>query len=194
MAIVTQESIEQGQRILETRIKKGLKQEQLSSLSGISVTYISRIEKGHVNVSKRTLIAMSKALECSLEYLEKGYEQQPTNNDISYGKTTYSSNASSDKVKRFRKSEPLMKEKDFNKYRKEIRETLDDILYLYCDDDMVKAIHRIVDKLNEYSFAREQMEQMSVGGQAIYHDRCLKYIGDITSELEYQIDQYLQEE
>ena len=193
MAIVSKESIEQGQRILETRIKKGLKQEQLSSLSGISVTYISRIEKGHVNVSKRTLIAMANALECSLEYLEKGYEQQTSYDDVvSYSKIVSSS--SNDKVKRFRKSEPTMKDKEFAKYRKEIRETLDDMLYQYCDDDMVKAIHRIVDKLNEYSFTREQMEKMSVESQAIYHDRCLKYIGDITNELEYQIDQYLQED
>lgn len=180
-------NLEQGKRILELRTRKGLTQEELSKITKISVPYISRIEKGKVNVTMKTLIEMSKALDCSIQYLENGYEQSPTKETISES----SSNVS--QVKRIRKSEPFMKDKDFAKYRKDIREAIDDIIY-NCDDEMIKSLKTIIEKISDYSFTRNSMEQMDNEHKEMYHDRCLKYIEDISNELEYQIAHFLPED
>lgn len=182
-------NLEQGKRILELRTRKGLTQEELSKITKISVPYISRIEKGKVNVTMKTLIEMSKALDCSIQFLEQGCEQPIIEKETS----SNDSFINNETVKRTRKSEPYMKDKDFAKYRKEIRDALDDILY-NCDDDMIKALKIIVEKISDYSFSRNSMEQMDNEHREIYHDRCLKYIEDISNELEYQIAHFLPED
>lgn len=180
--------LEQGKRILEMRTRKGLTQEDLSKITNISVPYISRIEKGKVNITMNTLIKMSKAFDCSIEYLENGVASSPI-------KTEDNSTISSNKalIKRIRKSEPFMKDKDFSKYRKDIRDSLDDILY-NSDSDMIKSLKTIVEKISDYSFTRNSMEQCDVESKEIYHDRCMKYVQDIYNELEYQIAHFLPED
>lgn len=180
-------TLEQAKRILELRTRKGLTQEELSKMTNISVPYISRIEKGKVNITMKTLIEMSKALDCSIQYLEDGYEQP------SIKETTSDSSSNVSQVKRVRKSEPYMKDKDFAKYRKDIRESIDDIIY-NCDGDMIRSLKTIIEKISDYSFTRNSMEQMDIESVAMHYDRCLKYIEDISSELEYQVAHFLPEE
>lgn len=180
--------LEQGKRILEMRTRKGLTQEDLSKITNISVPYISRIEKGKVTITMKTLIEMSKALDCSIDYLENG----GTSSFVE--KEDYSSSSSAQTlIKRIRKSEPHMKDKDFSKYRKDIRDALDDVLY-NSDEDLIKSLKTIIEKISDYSFTRNSMEQCDVESKEIYHDRCMKYVQDIYDELEYQIAHFLPED
>jgi transcriptional regulator with XRE-family HTH domain len=51
-------------KVKEIRIKKGLSQEELANKSNISRYLISKIENGEdVNLTKNTMISISKALE-----------------------------------------------------------------------------------------------------------------------------------
>lgn len=179
-------TIEQSKRILELRIKKGLTQEELSKLTNISVPYISRIEKGHVNITMKTFIAMSKALDCSIEFLENGYNES----EPSFSQDTSSTTKD---ISRTRKSSNQMKEKDFAKYRRDTRDALDDIIY-NCDVDMIKSLKTIMQKISDYSFTRNSLENIDRENQVLLYDRCLKYIDDIDDELRYLIAHYEIEE
>lgn len=187
MGEVSKKSIEQGKRILALRIEKGLLQEELSKLSGISVPYISRLEKGHVNVTQKTLNAMSKALDVSIEYLENGFEKTLPHSieKDEYELISYDTQGKPS-FKRIRKSEPHMKDKDFARYRKDIQNSIDDILY-NSDNDMIISLKVIIEKISDYVFARNTMEHMLDSSKQLTYDRCMKYIEDIYNELEYQI-------
>lgn len=51
-----------GQRIKAVRLKRGLTQEQLVELTGISNSHISNIETGHTKIGLPTLIIIANAL------------------------------------------------------------------------------------------------------------------------------------
>ena len=57
-------------RLAETRKAKGLTQEQLAALTGISRPYISRIESGkQIVYSNRTMESLAKALGEPIEHI-----------------------------------------------------------------------------------------------------------------------------
>jgi transcriptional regulator with XRE-family HTH domain len=58
---------ESVKRIKELRIRKGLSQEKLAELSGLSVRTIQRIENGETEARGESLIRLSKSLEVSTE-------------------------------------------------------------------------------------------------------------------------------
>jgi len=86
-----------------------------------------------------------------------------------------------------------MKEKDFAKYRGDTRDALDDIIY-NCDVDMIKSLKTIMQKISDYSFTRNSLENIDRENQVLLYDRCLKYIEDIDDELRYLIAHYEIEE
>lgn len=184
MSEVTQKSIEQGKRIFALRIEKGLSQEDLHNKSGISVPYISRIEKGRVNVTYRTLNTMAKALDCSLSYLENGYEEN-TSNQTSLEDTreivTYDNTTNSNDVVLALKCS--MKKKEFMKLRKSIRDNIDEILYT-SNDDVIKTLSYVIEKFNEYSFLMNTIETQDEETQNVYLKRCEKYASDIKEEMQ----------
>jgi len=58
-----------GRRIKEERKKKGMTQEKLAELSGISNNFISYIESGNKNASLKTIKKIADALEITLSDL-----------------------------------------------------------------------------------------------------------------------------
>ncbi len=58
-------SIEFGRRMKEIREGKGLKQKHISIITGISESYLSRIEQGKVNIKLETMARIISYLECS---------------------------------------------------------------------------------------------------------------------------------
>lgn len=54
-----------GQRIREIRLHRELTQEKLGELTGVSYSYIGRIERGQKNISLLTLEKIATALEIS---------------------------------------------------------------------------------------------------------------------------------
>ena len=56
-----------GSKIKELRVLKGLTQEELADLTGLSVRTIQRIESGDVDPRTYTLTALAEALEVDLE-------------------------------------------------------------------------------------------------------------------------------
>lgn len=58
-----------GKRICQARKTKQLTQEDLSDLSGLSVSAISRIETGRNSTSLKTLVQLCNVLDVSLNYL-----------------------------------------------------------------------------------------------------------------------------
>lgn len=61
-----------GHRIKECRKKKALTQEQIAEVLDISVSFISRIERGSVKVSLETLARIANVLEVSPCYFIDG--------------------------------------------------------------------------------------------------------------------------
>ena len=58
-----------GNRISQARNLKNLTQENLSELTGLSVSAISRIETGHNSTSLKTLSKICNVLDVSLDYI-----------------------------------------------------------------------------------------------------------------------------
>lgn len=69
------EEKEIGERIKKARKLKNLTQKQLSDISKIDVTSISRYENGNQFPNLDTIIKISVGLECSLDYLVFGDEK-----------------------------------------------------------------------------------------------------------------------
>ncbi len=61
-----------GQRLRETRLKRGLAQERLAELAGLDRTYISKIEKGERNISLVTAARLARALGVDMKELLAG--------------------------------------------------------------------------------------------------------------------------
>ena len=62
-----------GQRIRNLRKEKGLSQEQLAELIGISLSFMGHIERGTRTASVETLARISKALEMDMHYIVFGH-------------------------------------------------------------------------------------------------------------------------
>ncbi len=58
-----------GQRIRKIRKAKGYSQEQLSEMTGISVTHMSHIETGNTKLSLEVFFNIVNALECTADEL-----------------------------------------------------------------------------------------------------------------------------
>ena len=58
-----------GARIREARLNKGLSQEKLSSLINVSPRYLSNIERATSTVALKTLIAIAKELDTTVDSL-----------------------------------------------------------------------------------------------------------------------------
>lgn len=64
-------NVEIGQRIRELRKRRSLKQKVLASYLGMSVSNLSRIERGKKSITIEELCMLSKGLNTSVEYLLK---------------------------------------------------------------------------------------------------------------------------
>ncbi|MBI4446620.1 MAG: helix-turn-helix transcriptional regulator [Acidobacteria bacterium] len=51
-----------GKKILQARLRSQLTQQQVSEMSGLAVSYLSRVENGRITPSLRTLNRISRAL------------------------------------------------------------------------------------------------------------------------------------
>ncbi|MEQ9467430.1 MAG: helix-turn-helix transcriptional regulator [Ekhidna sp.] len=58
-----------GERVRFLRSQKGISQEKLANLSGITISQVSRIERGEVNTTISTLEVLSKSLNIPLPEL-----------------------------------------------------------------------------------------------------------------------------
>ena len=61
-----------AQRLVAVRKDAGLSQRALAAKSGVSFSYISRIEQGQRTASLETIRQLAEALEISPHYLETG--------------------------------------------------------------------------------------------------------------------------
>ena len=60
-----------GRRIAQIRTEKGLLQEQLSELTGIRQSHISRIERGLYDQKYETLVKIADALGYDVDFIKK---------------------------------------------------------------------------------------------------------------------------
>ncbi|MDG2844474.1 helix-turn-helix transcriptional regulator [Vibrio parahaemolyticus] len=58
-----------GQRILKVRKSRGLSQEKLALLAEIDRSYMSRIERGKINITLEKLYKIAETLECDVKEL-----------------------------------------------------------------------------------------------------------------------------
>lgn len=58
-----------GNRVRETRHRKGITQEQLSKITGFSQPHIGHVESAKTKVSLPTLVKIANALDVTLDYL-----------------------------------------------------------------------------------------------------------------------------
>ena len=58
-----------GQRIVQMRRSKGLSQEKLALLAEIDRSYMSRIERGKINITLEKLYKIADALGCDVKEL-----------------------------------------------------------------------------------------------------------------------------
>lgn len=58
-----------GKKIKESRVKKGLSQQELAYQCNFEKSNVSRIEAGKTNVTLKTLYLISKALSVSIKQL-----------------------------------------------------------------------------------------------------------------------------
>ncbi|MGI8813309.1 MAG: helix-turn-helix domain-containing protein [Pyrinomonadaceae bacterium] len=65
-----------GDRIREIRESKGLTQDKLSELAGISKGFLSDIENNNKNLSSQGLLRIANALGASVDYLLRGESQE----------------------------------------------------------------------------------------------------------------------
>ena len=58
-----------GLKIKELRINRGLTQDNLADIVGVNTSHISNIENNHTKVSLNVLLAITNALNTSIDYL-----------------------------------------------------------------------------------------------------------------------------
>lgn len=58
-----------GARIRKLRLKRGMTQEELAQVVGVTFSFIGHIERGYRKVSLEMLVAISNALRTSPDYL-----------------------------------------------------------------------------------------------------------------------------
>lgn len=69
-----------GDRIREIREAKGLTQDRLSELAGLSKGFLSDVEHNNKNLSSQGLLRIANALGASVDYLLRGETQEFSNN------------------------------------------------------------------------------------------------------------------
>lgn len=69
-----------GDRIREIREAKGLTQDQLSKLAGISKSFLSDVENNNKNLSSQGLLRIAEALGASVDYLLRGETKEFVDN------------------------------------------------------------------------------------------------------------------
>ena len=67
-----------GQRIKEVRTTKKLTQEYLAHATDVNVSHISNIETGKIGISLTLLVAISNALDTTVDYLLQNEYHAPT--------------------------------------------------------------------------------------------------------------------
>jgi transcriptional regulator with XRE-family HTH domain len=67
-----------GRRIREVRKQRGLTQDKLAHVSGLSKSFISEVENGLRNASSMNLLRVANALGASVEYLLRGLSPTPS--------------------------------------------------------------------------------------------------------------------
>ncbi len=71
-----------GERLRHSRIKKGLTQENVAEMLGISLTYYGKIERGVNGLSLEKLVLASKRLDIDPTYLLTGEKRAAVNIDL----------------------------------------------------------------------------------------------------------------
>ena len=66
-----------GQRIVETRERKGWKQKELATVAGIPVPTLNRIERGQQSIFAERVVTLARVLGVSADYL-LGLSDTPT--------------------------------------------------------------------------------------------------------------------
>jgi len=64
-----------GHRLRELRQKRGLTQQAVADLAGMSLTYISNLEHGLKVPSLTTIVRLAVALECKVKDLVSAFEK-----------------------------------------------------------------------------------------------------------------------
>jgi transcriptional regulator with XRE-family HTH domain len=67
-----------GQRIREVRTQQKLTQEYVASIANVNVSHISNIETGKIGISLTLLVAVSNALNTTVDYLLQNEYNFPT--------------------------------------------------------------------------------------------------------------------
>ena len=70
-----------GAVIRDERLRRGLSQEALADLSGLSRTHVGEIERGEVGLSFSTVQAVAQGLGMPLSDIVKEYERRTTDGD-----------------------------------------------------------------------------------------------------------------
>jgi transcriptional regulator with XRE-family HTH domain len=65
-----------GQRIRESRLKKGFSQESFADHCGLHRTYMGGIERGERNLTIQTVLTVAKGLGITMSDLLEGIEKQ----------------------------------------------------------------------------------------------------------------------
>lgn len=76
MIIMSNDLSTLGAVIRQERLKRGLSQESLAALCGLSRAYVGEIERGEVNVSFLTLVALAEGLGVTLAAVMESYGRQ----------------------------------------------------------------------------------------------------------------------
>lgn len=165
--------------IYNLRVTAGFSQVELSKKSDLTSQYISQVENGKKIPKDSTILKLLNAL--LIQSINTPSKDITTDQE----KVSYNSNANNDDIPfaRIRRSEKDMKISKFKKYRKNIRDEIDNILY-DADEYMIKALDNIVGKLRDYNFSYNATDSVSPEEYKYYKNRCEKYIDDISSELD----------
>ncbi len=70
-----------GKKIRELRTSRGLSQEKLAFLSGFDRTYISKLERGKINISILNLMRLTSTFQINLSELLSKIEMEIIIND-----------------------------------------------------------------------------------------------------------------
>lgn len=71
-----------GIRIAKLRIERGMSQEELGEILGVSPKHISNVERGEYGLSLEGYLKVSKVFSVSLDYLITGALEMPLNDCV----------------------------------------------------------------------------------------------------------------
>ena len=79
------DNIQLGERIRILRERKGLSQQEFSSLIGRSINMITKYEKGRTPISKSMCLIISQTLGVTVDYLMSSQNENVTNDEVYTG-------------------------------------------------------------------------------------------------------------